>query len=98
MPYHEKYSRIIKSSISGLWLVCAALAVCLVWTVPGFAQHNRVTVTTYGDAAGAAARAAVTETFFKASPVEGGAACYLSPCAIFKRQYGVEGEGLSQTM
>ncbi len=79
-------------------IVAAALAACLVCVVPCPAQHNRVTVTTYGDAAGAAARAAVTETFFKASPVEGGAACYLSPCAIFKRQYGVEGEGLSQTM
>ncbi len=40
------------------------IATAIVAAVPGFARHNRVTVTTYGDAAGTAARAAVTEMYF----------------------------------
>ena len=40
------------------------IATAIVAAVPCFARHNRVTVTTYGDAAGTAARAAVTETYF----------------------------------
>ncbi len=64
MPRHRNRAKTKKRRKQGLRPVCTALAVCLVWTVPGLARHNRVTVTTYGDAAGTAARAAVTETFF----------------------------------
>ncbi len=64
MPRHRNRAKTKKRRKQGLRPVCTALAVCLVWTVPGLARHNRVTVTTYGDAARATARAAVTETFF----------------------------------
>ena len=40
------------------------IATAIVAAVPCYAAHNRVTVTTYGDAAGTAARAAVTEMYF----------------------------------
>lgn len=36
--------------------------------------------------------------YFGTNPVEGGASRYLSPCAASERQYGAEGEGVSQTM
>ena len=184
MQHHEKYSRTIRRSESGLRCGCAAVAAVLACVAPGYAQHNRVTVTTYGDAAGTAARAERLETimectpteghtavwyyaydlagrqtsvslavdggsastvatytydgvgrlasksfgtvgngtseeyvydarsnvtgvsgsgfaqtaYFGTNPVEGGASRYLSPCAASERQYGAEGEGVSQTM
>ena len=184
MQHHEKYSRTIRRSESGLRCGCAAVAAVLACVAPGYARHNRVTVTTYGDAAGTAARAERLETimectpteghtavwnyaydlagrqtsvslavdggsastvatytydgvgrlasksfgtvgngtseeyvydarsnvtgvsgsgfaqtaYFGTNPVEGGASRYLSPCAASERQYGAEGEGVSQTM
>ncbi len=184
MQHHEKYSRTIRRSESGLRCGCAAVAAVLACAAPGFARHNRVTVTTYGDAAGTAARAERLKTimectpteghtavwnyaydlagrqtsvslavdggsastvatytydgvgrlasksfgivgngtseeyvydarsnvtgvsgsgfaqtaYFGTNPVEGGASRYLSPCAASERQYGAEGEGVSQTM
>ena len=64
MPHRKKYSSTNKSAGSRFKFVFAAATVCLVAVTPCFARHNRVTVTTYGDAAGTAARAAVTETYF----------------------------------
>ena len=54
MQHHEKYSRTIRRSESGLRCGCAAVAAVLACVTPGYARHNRVTVTTYGDAAGTA--------------------------------------------
>ena len=184
MQHHEKYSRTIRRSESGLRCGCAAVAAVLACVAPCYAAHNRVTVMTYGDAAGTAARAERLETimectpteghtavwnyaydlagrqtsvslavdggsastvatytydgvgrlasksfgiagngtseeyvydarsnvtgvsgsgftqtaYFGTNPVEGGASRYLSPCAASERQYGAEGEGVSQTM
>ena len=184
MQHHEKYSRTIRRSESGLRCGCAAVAAVLACVTPGYAAHNRVTVTMYGDAAGVTARAERLETimectpteghtalwnyaydlagrqtsvslavdggsastvatytydgvgrlasksfgtvgngtsveyvydarsnvtsvsgsgfaqtaYFGTNPVEGGASRYLSPCAASERQYGAEGEGVSQTM
>ena len=64
MPHRKKYSSTNKSAGSRFKFVFAAATVCLVAVTPCFARHNRVTVTTYGDAAGTAARAAVTEMYF----------------------------------
>ena len=52
MQHHEKYSRTIRRSESGLTCGCAAVAAVLACVAPCFARHNRVTVTTYGGAAG----------------------------------------------
>ena len=52
MQHHEKYSRTIRRSESGLTCGCVAVAAVLACVAPCFARHNRVTVTTYGGAAG----------------------------------------------
>lgn len=89
MQHHEKYSRTIRRSESGLRCGCAAVAAVLACVAPCYAQHNRVTVTTYGDAAGTAARAERLETIMECTPTEGHTAVWNYAYDLAGRQTSV---------
>ena len=89
MQHHEKYSRTIRRSESGLRCGCAAVAAVLACVAPCFARHNRVTVTTYGGAAGTAARAERLETIMECTPTEGHTAVWYYAYDLAGRQTSV---------